>query len=267
MSKLMNAIEGISDEHIKEFAFVQIPQRTIPVWVKIGSLAASLVLVVMTVTLIVSRSGLYSPVIGSESESEYNSGVLSYPQTDNSENKSEYDSSEPLECFAPDVFESFKDFEEHEKNAKTNAVSFYYVPASIPSGFELTQIAKRDNIYVMVTYSISAAAMPSNNAQEYTGLNSYDSERLQTLICERSLSPDGQRSLEAFIANDYEPIEYEGRTYYRWDEHAENNPEKRVIGYELAFLNDDSFIFLHLPAIDTFENMMRYADVAKVEIN
>lgn len=172
----------------------------------------------------------------------------------------------PSPMFAPDLFESFKDFEEHEKKAKTNAVSFYYVPSSIPSGFELTQIAKRDNIYVMVTYSIPAAALSSKDAQEYAGLNSYDSSRLQTLICQLSLNTDGQSSLKDFIANGYEPMEYEGRTYYRWDEHAENDPEKRVIGYELAFLDDGNLIFLHLPAIDTFENMMKYADVEKVEI-
>lgn len=182
--------------------------------------------------------------------------------------ENDIEQSEPLAFFAPDLFESFKDFEEHEKKAETNAVSFYYVPSSIPSGFELTQIAKRDNIYVAVTYSISDAAMSSIDAQEYAGLNSYDSSRLQTLICERSLFPDGHRSLETdFIANGYEPIEYEGRTYYRWDEHAENDPEKRVIGYELAFLDDDTLIFMHLPAIDTFEYMMRYANVEKVEIN
>lgn len=174
---------------------------------------------------------------------------------------------EPTICFGPDLFESIKVFEEHEKNAEANAVSFYYVPASVPSGFELTEIAKRDNVYVTVTYSISDAAMSLNNAQEYAGLSEYDSSRLQTLICQRFLFPDGQGSLESFIANGYEPMEYEGRTYYRWDEHAENDPEKRVIGYELAFLEDDSLIFLHLPAIDTFENMMRYAEVAKVEIN
>ncbi len=181
--------------------------------------------------------------------------------------ETDIEQSEPAMCFAPDLFKSFKDFEEHEKKAETNAVSFYYVPSSIPSGFELTEIAKRNDIYVMVTYSIPAAAISSNNAQEYAGLNSYDASRLQTLICERSLFPDGQRSLESFIANDYEPMEYEGRTYYRWDEHAENDPEKRVIGYELAFLDDNTMIFMHLPAIDTFENMMRCADVEKVEIN
>ncbi len=179
---------------------------------------------------------------------------------------SEGELSEPLPYTAPELFGSFKDFEEHEKKAKTNAVSFYYVPASVPSGFELTEIAKRDNIYVMVTYSIPDNALSANDAQEYAGLNSYDASRLQTLICERWLYPDGQSSLESFIANDYKPMEYEGRTYYRWDEHAENDPEKRVIGYELAFLDDGNLIFMHLPAIDTFENMMKYAKVEKAEI-
>ncbi len=180
---------------------------------------------------------------------------------------SEGKSSDPLPSTAPESFGSFDDFEEHEKNAKTNAVSFYYVPASVPSGFELTEIAKRNDIYVMVTYSIPNTALSVYDAQEDAGLNSYDASRLQTLICERSLSHDGQSTLEtSFIANGYEPMEYEGRTYYRWDEHAENDPEKRVIGYELAFLDDGNLIFLHLPAIDTFENMMRYASVEKVEI-
>ena len=56
MSRLMNAIEGMGDEHIKEFAFELMPQRTTPVWVKVCSLAASLVVIVLTITLIVSKT-------------------------------------------------------------------------------------------------------------------------------------------------------------------------------------------------------------------
>ena len=93
MSRIMSAIEGISDEHIKEFAFVKIPQRTIPVWVKVGSLAASFVLFALAITLVVGKRSQLSPVIGSESESEYTSSGHSYPQTENSENSSINDSS------------------------------------------------------------------------------------------------------------------------------------------------------------------------------
>lgn len=51
MSRIMSAIEGISDEHIERFAFVQIPKRKIPLWVKTGSAVASLVLIMLTVTM------------------------------------------------------------------------------------------------------------------------------------------------------------------------------------------------------------------------
>lgn len=87
MSRLMNAIGGISDEHIKEFAFVKIPQRTIPVWVKFGSLAASFVLIALTITLVVGKRNQPSPVTSSENESEYNSGEPSYSQTESSDNR------------------------------------------------------------------------------------------------------------------------------------------------------------------------------------
>lgn len=92
MSRIMSAIEGISDEHIKEFAFVKIPQRTIPVWVKVGSLAASFVLFALAITLVVGKRSQLSPVTGSDSESEYTSSGLSYSQTDYSENKTSSDS-------------------------------------------------------------------------------------------------------------------------------------------------------------------------------
>lgn len=51
MSRIMSAIEGISDEHIEKFAFVQMPKRRISLWAKIGSVVASLVLVIFTVTM------------------------------------------------------------------------------------------------------------------------------------------------------------------------------------------------------------------------
>ena len=51
MSRIISAIEGISDEHIERFAFVQIPKRKIPLWAKIGSAVASLVLIIFTVTM------------------------------------------------------------------------------------------------------------------------------------------------------------------------------------------------------------------------
>ena len=93
MNTLMSAIEGMSDEHIQEFAFVQMPKRTIPLWVKISSSAASFAMIALTITLIVSKTTPYIPVTGSESGSEYNSSGSSSPQTNSSEDKSENNTS------------------------------------------------------------------------------------------------------------------------------------------------------------------------------
>lgn len=161
----------------------------------------------------------------------------------------------------PYSFNSFEDFERHEKEAGAKAVSCYYTPSSLSSDYELAHITKRDDVYVSVEYSLSAGALSDDE------LNGYDAERLQTLICECSPYPAGQNAPEDFINNGYEAIEYEGKTYYRWDEHAENDPEKRAIGYEIVFPEDGNLIFMHLPAVDTFENMMKYADVVKVNID
>lgn len=113
----------------------------------------------------------------------------------------------------------------------------------------------------MVEYRVSAPADITENLSEY------DAERLQTLICRYSLYADGQNPLEeSFINKRYKEIQYNGKTYYRRDEHTENNPDKRIIGYEIAFLQDGNLIFLHLTAVDTFESRMRHADVIKIDI-
>ncbi len=91
MSSLMSAIEGISDAHIQEFAFVHIPKRTIPVWSKVASLAASLVVILLAITVFVGKK--FSIVsTNSKSGSEYASSELSSPQTNSSEDKSENNS-------------------------------------------------------------------------------------------------------------------------------------------------------------------------------
>lgn len=163
--------------------------------------------------------------------------------------------------FASKSFSSFEDFEEHEKSAGDNGVTYYYVPSSLQPDYKLSKISKKDDTYVLIEYSAPWVDLSSENLSEY------DRERLQTLICRYSLYADGKKALEEnFITQGYKAVEYEGKTYYRSDEHAENDPTKRVIGYEIAFLENGDLIFMHLPAIDTFENMMKYTNLVKVEI-
>lgn len=93
MSKLMDAIEGINDEYIKEFAFVETPKRVVPIWVKLGSMAAGLVLITLTITLIAGKNNSTVPVVGSDSSSEYDLSEPFYSQTDNSLSGSEHNPS------------------------------------------------------------------------------------------------------------------------------------------------------------------------------
>lgn len=163
---------------------------------------------------------------------------------------------------APYLFASFEDFEKHEKGTGENAELFYYIPSALTQNYELSQITKRDDVYVMMEYTLS-----SNQALSAEKLSEYDAERLSTLIFRYSLYSVTQEDLEeSFIRNGYEPIEYEGKVYYCWDEYAENNPDKQIIGYEIAFLEDGRLFFMHLPAVDTFENMMKFTNIVKVNI-
>lgn len=63
MSKLMSAIEGISDKHIERLAFNHIPKKTIPLWVKVGTMVASLVLITLSIRTIV---GIIPPTDSSD---------------------------------------------------------------------------------------------------------------------------------------------------------------------------------------------------------
>ena len=170
-------------------------------------------------------------------------------------------SSDDLTQPAPDSYTSFEAFEEAEKQSGEKALPHYFVPATLSDDYQLTQITKRDNVYVMIEYKIASGAVSSEKLSEY------DTERLSTLICRYSLYTDAQKALEMnYINKGYEPVEYQGKTYYRWDEHVQNDPEKQILGYEIAFITDGCLIFMHLPAVDTFENMLQYAQLQKVII-
>lgn len=155
---------------------------------------------------------------------------------------------------APQQFQSIAEYEQYEKDEE-NGASCYYIPAAVPEGFVLADISKREGIYLSFLY------------RSGTEQDDYEADRLNTLSCSNSLFEDGEAALKSnFVDKGYEAVEYEGRTYYRWDEHSQNDPQEAVIGYEIAFLEGECLISMHLPAIDTFENMMRYAAVTEVEI-
>jgi hypothetical protein len=170
-------------------------------------------------------------------------------------------SPEDLTQSAPGTFTSFAAFEQSEKQAGDTALSHYFVPAMLSDDYKLARITKREDVYVMVEYTVEPGAVSAEK------LGEYELERLSTLICRYSLYDDADQALEAgFIDKGYGAVEYQGNVYYRWDEYVNNDPEGLLLGYEIAFVTDGCLIYMHLPAIDTFENMMRYTKLQKIEI-
>jgi len=247
--RIVNAVGHIDDELVSEAADGKKTAKN-RAWLKFLPVAACFALIVSAIVIIPTFREPKVPIIDPPVDTT-KSAVESTTADDST--KEEDDTTEPPEAlFAPYTFASFEEFEKHEKEAGEKGVSHYYVPSDLTEEYRLTQISKRDGIYVSLTYTLSEVSDET--------LSEYDNERLSTLICQYSLYSDGKKALESgYIKNGFEPIEYDGKTYYRWDEHAENDPTKQVIGYEIAFLENEELIYMHLPAVDTFENMMKHA--------
>ena len=162
----------------------------------------------------------------------------------------------PAAQTAPKTYKTMEEFEEEEGKTGTGLV--YYVPDLPAEQYRLKEITKRDGVYVMLEYSV---LLPQ--AEDKT-LGDYDSERLGTLICRTSLFENGEKALkDTFIDNGYIAFTWNGNTFYRWDEHAENKPSERIVGYEIAFLQNGMLVFMHLPAVRPFEEMMEYTALAE----
>lgn len=255
--RIVNAVGHIDDELVSEAADGKKTAKN-RAWLKFLPVAACFALIVSAIVIIPTFREPKVPIIDDPIDTT-KSAVESTTADDST--KEEDDTTEPPEAlFAPYTFASFEEFEKHEKEAGEKGVSYYYIPSALTEYYRLSQITKRDDVYVTVEYTLDL-----NNTENPSD---YDAERLSTLICQYSLYSDGKKALESgYIKNGFEPIEYEGKTYYRWDEHAENNPDKQIVGYEIAFLEDGELIFMHLPAVDTFENMMKHANLIKVSID
>lgn len=252
--RIVNAVSHIDDELISGATDSKKASKS-NTWLKLGVLAACFTLIVSAFIIVPTIRESDTPVIDTTNPIDKSTSV------DGSATATEVDTTKPPQAlFAPHTFTSFEEFEKHEKEDVEKGVSYYYIPSALTEDYRLSQITKRDDVYVTVNYTLDL-----NNTENPSD---YDAERLSTLICQYSLYADGKKALESgFIKNGYKPVEYKGKVYYRWDEHAENNPDKQIVGYEIAFLEDGELIFMHLPAVDTFENMMKHANVIKVNID
>ena len=130
----------------------------------------------------------------------------------------------------------------------------FFVPDLPPEEYQLVSVSKRDGVYISLLYKVVDPAVSTEP------LSAYDAERRTMLICTTYLS---QNDMEMFVKNGFRETVFDGNSYYVWEEHAENDSEKSLNGYEIVFLKDGKRVFMYLPATDSFEKLMRYADPEK----
>ena len=156
-------------------------------------------------------------------------------------------------------YDDVKTFCGAEQKAGLEEESFF-VPPLPAEEYRLLHVSKRDGVYIALSYEVKDPSRVKSN------LVGYDKERCGTLICQTYLFEDGNATLESFLRNGHREVSVDGKTYYLWEEHAGGRSEADLIGYEIVFLRKGRLVFMHLPAIDSFENMMRYADPEEVSV-
>ena len=157
--------------------------------------------------------------------------------------------------YGPDFHASIADF------ASSATSNIYFIPTKVPDGFTFSQIKEREDVYVTVTYTAQGDAVS-------TGSSTYATERLNSLICQYSISNDPQiplNQLTQYVGYN-QTVTYNNKTYNMMLDVDPSAPET-IVGYDLAFIDSGQLILLHLPAIDTLDNMMQYAEVIMVSLD
>ncbi len=166
---------------------------------------------------------------------------------------------------SPDYYTSIEDYENQNKQTQArtsvNNDNVYFIPTKVPKGFAFSNIKEREDVYIAVTYTTQGNAAT-------TAPSSYATERLNSLICQYTISTDPQVTIDQltqYVGYD-QAVTYNDKTYSMLLAVDPSAPET-IVGYDLAFVEDGHVILLHLPAIDTLDNMMEYAEVTMVTLD
>jgi len=156
--------------------------------------------------------------------------------------------------YGPDAYASIADF------AASATSKVFCIPTKVPEGFTFTDIREREDVYVTVTFNAGGNAVS-------TGTSTYAAERLNSFICQYTISDHPETTLNQLKQNvGYnQTVTYNDKTYFMLLDVDPSAPET-VVGYDLAFVEEGYVILLHLPAIDTLDNMMKYTEITIVDL-
>ena len=164
--------------------------------------------------------------------------------------------------YAPKLFTSIEEFVAYEKSLGEAASECYYIPSALGDDYELYSIIRQEKNqtisyeHITVKYKLKGADIDEGS---YIDLNT------KMISCEYSVREYSDVAFENYTNNGFEAFEYGGRQLYKLDIYNTWD-ETTVLSYRVIFRIDGHLIGMHLPAIDSFENMMKYTDVIRVDI-
>ena len=162
---------------------------------------------------------------------------------------------------APKEFFSFEEFEAYEKSFGEDASECYYIPSALGGDYELYKILRQEKNsvynyeYIEVKYKLKGENINEDSIVDI---------RTKLISCEYSVREYSEEAFENYRDNGFEAFEYNGRQIYKIDNYTVD--KSMLMSYRVIFLEDGHLIGMHIPAIDNFENMIKYTDVIKIDI-
>ena len=155
-----------------------------------------------------------------------------------------------------DVIQAFNTFQEFEENEKkqNDGMSAYYVPAVLGAQCSLIGISKREGVYLATSYQVFTQTIHPN------ANTAYEKELVGSILCTQYLFPVTNETISFFQRN-FQEIYYNDSLYYYTESRSLDKSD--LLGYEISFIIDQTAFHIHLPAVNSFEEMMQYTKLVK----
>ena len=163
--------------------------------------------------------------------------------------------------YVPKEFTSIEEFVAYEKSLGANSSKCYYIPSALGDDYELYSIMRQVKNQV-TTYEHITVKYKLKGADIDEGSNIDLNTKI--ISCEYSVREYSDIAFENYTNNGFEAFERDDRQLYKLDIYSAD--KTTLLSYRVIFRIDGHLIGMRLPAIDSFENMMKYTDVIRVDI-
>ena len=243
-------------------------------WHKLGAIAACLALTIMIISAFAAlpqniSPGVLTPGTQIDKTNPSRTDVVGTEPIGTEPIGTEPVGTEPVgtqaadpSTYAPKVFTNIEEFVAYEKSLGEASSQCYYIPSALGGDYELYSILRQEKNatityeHITVKYKLKGADIDEE---------SFIDLRTKMLSCEYSVREYSDAAFENYVDNGFEAFEYGGKWLYKMDTYTAD--KTTLLSYRVIFRIDGHLIGMHLPAIDSFENMMKYTDVIRVDIN